>query len=206
MNIHNVEIGHAERPVAVVTTRVRSGDGSLGLTCLHADAPSMAALLMDELATRRGRPQHPEVRLYRPWPTPPERYRIVFETRDGQTVHVAVEAGDGRTADATVPVRDVHGTAASLMQRLRRGAHDAEGHNAAPMPTRDSPPLESGPNARPMGGGWPEDEEFPLAPGECVALVKGMGVVPRRSVSSDQLLQLPGKWEMIQGRLRLHRI
>lgn len=207
-----IEIGRSEMPDDIVTTRVRSADRSLGLTCPRVNGPSMAAQLMGELAERCQLPRGAETRLYRPWPVQPERYRVAIKPHDVGTIRVTVEAEVGRAGEMTAPARDrnIYRTAAQLMQRLRREAGDPAGDEGAvwrasmsQMPT--PPRLEERPAAERKGGGWPDDEELPLDPDECVALVKGMGVVPRRPISLDQLYQLPGSWEMSGGRIWFYR-
>jgi len=211
MEAYAIEIGHSEHPEGIVTTRVRSADGSLGLTCPRVSGPSMAAQLMGELASRRRYPRGDQVRRYRPWPVPPERYRVVIEPRDDETVRVAVEAEDGREADATVSAREAYRTAAKLMQQLRKLAGDPAGDEEAvwqaAMSAMSAPPPRQEPVAGTelKGGGWPQDEELPLDHDECVALVQGMGVMPRRPISLDQLYQLPGRWEMADGHIWFYR-
>jgi hypothetical protein len=56
-----------------------------------------------------------------------------------------------------------------------------------------------------MRGGWPDDEPLPLDPDECVALVKGLAVRPRKPFDVQMLSQLPGKWEMMDGWIWVYR-
>lgn len=59
------------------------------------------------------------------------------------------------------------------------------GRRDGPSAERPRRPERPGPGPGPelKGGGWPEDEELPLDPDECVALVQGIGVVPRRPLN-----------------------
>ena len=94
MEAYAIEIGRSEEPTDIVTTRVRSAEGSLGLTCPRVNGPSLAAQMMAELVARRRDPRDDEVRRYRPWPVQPERYRVVIKPHGNETALVAVKAED----------------------------------------------------------------------------------------------------------------
>jgi hypothetical protein len=56
------------------------------------------------------------------------------------------------------------------------------------------------------GGNWPDDRRFPLTPDECKAVLMGYAVLPSSApMTVDDLLLLPGKFELFDGRVVLWR-
>lgn len=93
------------------------------------------------------------------------------------------------------------------MQRLRLEAGDVASDERAVWRdlTTEAVSNDAPVPGQPRGGGWPDDEELPLDPDECVELAKGRGVMPRCRIDLDQLYQLPGQWEMSGSRIWFHR-
>ena len=61
---------------------------------------------------------------------------------------------------------------------------------------RDDPPFE-------FGDVWPDDKPFPLSDAECARLVRGHPVRWRSTL--DEMLKLPGMYEMVDGWLYVRR-
>jgi hypothetical protein len=204
MKFFEVEIGTAEDPEAVITVRVTADTGqTMGLTCVRACGADMAGDLMawtgsDETVRRR----------HTAWPSPPDRYRI--EIRDpsagaGETIVTAM-AEDGSTASGSCQARHAYRMAVKLLQELRGEAgQDRAWDFDREVPPRPWDPAAGTALADRMGGGWPDDEPLPLDPDECVALVKGLAVRPRKPFDVQMLSQLPGKWEMMDGWIWFYR-
>jgi hypothetical protein len=190
--VFDVEIGRADDPTAIVTTRAHAPFGSLGSTCDRTQGPAMAAQCMAQLVRRDAPEPGFANRRFLPWPTRPDRYRVTVVESDGAEgpVAVTVEAEDGRRVTETVAGRDTFGATADIMQGMRREIGDPAWDEGAVMRRalagnlRPVPETE-GPGSTLRGGGWPEDEVLPLDPDECVALVEGRGVVPRRPLTRD---------------------
>ncbi|UEM18492.1 hypothetical protein JL100_015330 [Skermanella mucosa] len=50
---------------------------------------------------------------------------------------------------------------------------------------------------------WPADKPFPLSDGQCAALVRGH-MVRWGGTVDEYLTELPGKYELVDGFLRVH--
>ena len=200
----DVEIGKAECPDAIITVRVVADTRqSIGLTCTHASGADMAGDLM--VWTEGDKPIS---RRHTAWPSPPDCYRIEIgdpSAATGETVVTAI-ANDSLSVSDSCERWDVYRTAVKLLKELRGEADQHDTWNLdKDIPPRPWNPAPGTALADRMGGGWPDDEPFPLDPDECIALVRGWAVKPRRPFDRQMLYQLPGQWEKTNSWIWLRR-